>query len=543
MKKSRLVIFTIVVLSIFTGVCDSKPITDINAKVAQLDIDRATVDDVIRIFGEPEKYFWGRETFTKDKLPRGYIAGYPNKFSVVIVAGRVSELRFESAKTGYLFLDKIHVGSSLDEVLEVIGKSKETVVGASRRELTKDGVLYKDIDNRKGFCYYSRPDQGARFFFGNYKVSAIYVTRSRSGSSDIRSKSSGGSFRTVQPIESVKAFDDVRYKDLSKLDLSGKTDIIATLTFNSKTVWPAEIKMWVDSNPNAIMTDAMNPGLGICKLHEQGITGKGINVAIIDQPMYLDHPEFVGKIAAYHDVGCGGSESSMHGPAVASLLVGTNCGTAPEARVYYVAAPSWTKDAAYYAEALDWIIEQSNGLPASEKIRVVSVSAAPSGQGSPFEKHNIMWDRACSRAKAAGILVLDCTSHQGIVGACWYDANDPENVSKCTPGFPGQGKWIRPENILAPSSTRTTAEEYDKGDFSYQYCGRGGLSWAIPYCAGVLALGWQVNPELSSEQMSELLFKSAYVKETGEKIINPSEFIRLVRKINNKKGLGKKPNP
>lgn len=40
-----------------------------------------------------------------------------------------------------------------------------------------------------------------------------------------------------------------------------------------------------------------------------------------------------------------------------------------------------------------------------------------------------------------------------------------------------------------PSVRRTQAEEYNKGDCSYQYTGRGGMSWTVPVLAGVLALG------------------------------------------------------
>jgi len=317
---------------------------------------------------------------------------------------------------------------------------------------------------------------------------------------------------------------------MSKLNFSKKKGLASTLTFNQKTVWPEQAKLPAICDPDRLLKEGINPGLGIRELHKQGITGKGINVAIIDQPMYLDHPEFAGKIVAYHDVGCG-SESSMHGPAVASLLVGTNCGTAPGARVYYAAAPSWKKDSAYYAKALSWIIKQNKNLPASEKIRVVSVSAAPSGTGSPFDKHNEMWDEACDRAEADGIIVLDCTRHHGFIGPCWYDSGTPESVTRCKPGFPGRaGFRQRATTILVPSSPRTTAEEYDKGEFGYQYCGRGGLSWSIPYCAGVLAMGWQVNPDLPPEQMRELLFKSAYVHKSGAKIINPKKFIKLVKK-------------
>jgi subtilisin family serine protease len=151
--------------------------------------------------------------------------------------------------------------------------------------------------------------------------------------------------------------------------------------------------MPADFRPDDLFKSAMNPGLGVRRLHARGITGKGVNVGIIDQPLFQDHPEFAGKIAAYHDVGCNTEESSMHGPAVASLLVGTQCGTAPGARLYHVAAPSWTGDTAYQAKALDWLVEQSKALPAGQKIRVVSISAAPSGR-PPFRLK--MWDEPAS---------------------------------------------------------------------------------------------------------------------------------------------------
>jgi len=527
MENVTFAVLVSVIVLIFVSSAISQPESDINARVAQLDIDKATLDDVIRIFGEPEKYVWGGKTFTKDNLPSTYIAAYPDNFSAVISGGKVNELRFEGQGSGYVFKGKLQVGSSLDEVLEVLGQPTETVVGQPVG--WEDAVLYKDINGRKGHCYYSRKEQGIRIFFMNYKITALYVTSTTGGSSVKKVRPvKRGSFQTIRPIQSVKEFDDVRWKDMSKLDLADRKGLVATLTFNQKTIWPSPEKMPVGADPNRVLTAGMNPGLGVRDLHHQGITGRGVNVAIIDQPVYLDHPEFAGKIAAYHDVGCG-SESSMHGPAVTSLLVGDKCGTAPDARVYYVAAPSWTKDSAYKAKALDWIVEQNKALSASEKIRVVSVSAAPSGPGSPFEKNQQMWDQACDRAEAAGIIVLDCTAHRGFIGKCWYNARVPDSVSACRPGDPRYG-YHTTDRLLVPSAPRTTAEEYDKGDCSYQYCGTGGLSWTIPYCAGVLALGWQIRPDLTPDQMRELLFESAYTKKDGAKIINPRKFIHLVQK-------------
>lgn len=344
---------------------------------------------------------------------------------------------------------------------------------------------------------------------------------------------------TAASLNELKEYDDVRtvimggreviQKDIRRMDLTKAEDILPTLWFNKDTKWPDKSKMPAAADPEAILNNAMNPGLGVRELHAQGITGKGIHVAIIDQPLYDDHPEFKGKIAAYKDFDCK-SESSMHGPAVASLLVGENIGTAPDARIYYAATPTWNADAAYQAQALEWIIEENRKLHKNDKIRVVSISAAPSGPGSPFTKNNEKWDAAVEQAEKEGILILDCTQNHGVIGPAYFsDVKNMENVSKCLPGFPGLGGGnLDGEKVMVPISPRTTAEEYTRGNVGYQYTGRGGLSWAIPYCAGVLAMGWQVNPELTSNEMMDLLFKSA-CKNNGALIINPREFIKLIQ--------------
>ncbi len=150
---------------------------DIHAKVAQLNIDTAKLDDVIRIFGEPIEYIWGRKIINKAKIPTDrYCIKYPYDVHIFMLWDSIVELRFESPAAGYVFRDKIRVGSSLDEVLEVVGQPAKTVKGGRIRWV--DNVLYKDIKGKKGYCYYHRPDQNVRFFFLNYKVKALYITRS-----------------------------------------------------------------------------------------------------------------------------------------------------------------------------------------------------------------------------------------------------------------------------------------------------------------------------------------------------------------------------
>jgi subtilisin family serine protease len=334
-------------------------------------------------------------------------------------------------------------------------------------------------------------------------------------------------YRFQQPwnVTTVSAYDDIRWGNLTLIENKLDSAIIPTFWFNQKTTWPQKFS----SIANSVMEKAKNPGLGIRSLHAQGITGKGVTVAIIDQNIFLDHPEFAGKVLKYETFGeAKKAGASMHGPAVLSLLVGTSTGTAPDATVYFAAADSWTQDAKTQADALRWIINENRQLPTDKKIRVVSLSAAPSGPGSPFTKNNSDWDSARIQAEQEGIIVLDCTRDHGKTAACYYKLLSPDSLDGCTLGYSGIVPTIDTNRIYIPTSLRTTAEEYQMGTFEYQYTGRGGLSWSVPYLTGVLALGWQIRPELTGEEMLSLAFSSAYYK-NGGKIINPVAFIDSVQ--------------
>lgn len=333
----------------------------------------------------------------------------------------------------------------------------------------------------------------------------------------------------------VKSYDDIRYlgwlenynKEVYEKNEYNKNDIL-TYTFNQGTILKGS-----EDIQKEIMENGMNPGLGVRKIHQQGITGKGINVAIIDQNLLLNHPEFSGKIAAYYDTGCevDKNSGSMHAPAVTSLLVGDNIGTAPDSKVFFAAVPSWKCDSEYYAKGLYWIIEENKKLPDDNKIRVVSVSAAPSGEDTLFTKNLNMWDEAVLKAQQEGILVLDCRigTKTGIISPAFYDPKYPDDVLKCSGGFPSSIYKVPSFEIGVPASYRTVAEEYVEGSPSYQYTGQGGQSWGIPYAAGVLALGWQINPALENELIIQILFDTCTTSNDGSNIINPPAFIEAIK--------------
>jgi bla regulator protein blaR1 len=143
------------------------------AKLARLNIDTAGRNDIVAIFGEPGQYVWGRDNFTKDNLPQRYCMFYPDRFSIFMMNDKIVELRYEHP--GYFYRDKLQVGSTLEDVIAVVGEPTETVQG--KKNEFKDGVLYKNTDGRAGSAYYALRDQHVRFFFQDDKVTALYMTR------------------------------------------------------------------------------------------------------------------------------------------------------------------------------------------------------------------------------------------------------------------------------------------------------------------------------------------------------------------------------
>lgn len=301
-----------------------------------------------------------------------------------------------------------------------------------------------------------------------------------------------------------------------------------TYWFNQNTVFEGNEELAAE-----ILETGKSPGLHVSKLHAQGITGENVTVAIIDQPLLLDHPEYAGKIEKYHTIGLTEKDrpSSMHGPAVTSLLAGDTIGTAPGVKLYYVAIKAWDRSAPEMgAQALDWLIGQNEALPETEKIRAVSVSADFTNT-EYFSGHSA-WDEAVKRAQAADILVLDCRREYDtcVFWPSFFDPNSRDDITRCKIGTPDGDFLDCPSQALGtPVGYRTTAEVYYENEYSYSYDAIGGHSWAIPYGTGILALGWQVNPSLTGQELIELMHQTAYQNASGDQFIDPSAFINSVQ--------------
>jgi subtilisin family serine protease len=309
---------------------------------------------------------------------------------------------------------------------------------------------------------------------------------------------------------------DLRSTDLSELDLSQSRDDLMYAIFDSKTTWPEN--MPADFDWQAIMETGKNPGLGVRSLHERGITGKGVGIAIIDQPLLVEHQEYATQLRLYEEINIQpGTESQMHGPAVASIAVGKTVGVAPGADLYYIA--SWAFDNSgdnftYKAQAIRRIIEINTQLPSDRKIRVISISV---GWQKDQTGYNEITD-AVNEAKAAGIFVIS-SSIEKIYGLKFHGLGrnplaNPDDVSSYLPGSWWAkdfyaGKYGEPR-LLVPMDSRTTASP--NGNEDYVFYREGGWSWSIPYLAGMYALAAQVDPAITPDKFWKLAM------ETGQTI-------------------------
>ena len=63
---------------------------------------------------------------------------------------------------------------------------------------------------------------------------------------------------------------------MKDLILTGQADALKRLNFDTTTVWPASDKLPSGFDPQKLLREGRNPGLGLHDLHEKGIDGKGI---------------------------------------------------------------------------------------------------------------------------------------------------------------------------------------------------------------------------------------------------------------------------
>jgi subtilisin family serine protease len=366
--------------------------------------------------------------------------------------------------------------------------------------------------------------------------------------SDMFNNSRPTAIPTFDPAKYDPFGIDFRMADLRALDFSADAKAIELSDFDSKTTWPEAAKLPPNVDPQQILEQAKDPGLNIRQLHAQGITGKGIGIAIIDQTLLVDHQEYVDQLQYYFESGPANEyPSSMHGPAVASIAVGKTVGVAPDADLYFIASQTCgesldiaTYDFSCLAKDVLKIVEVNQSLPKDRKIRVLSMSIGWSPQNPGYDAITA----AVKKAREDGIFVISSSisdvyglNFSGLGRTFMADPNDPHSY---LPGSFWAQRFYNvslnlQDTLLVPMDARATASPTGISD--YAYYGSGGWSWSIPYLAGMYALACQVKPNITPEEFWATALKTGdtiEVEHDGSKyslgvILNPEKLITEIQ--------------
>ncbi len=501
-------------------------------------------DDVLKKLGKPTDVFWGGAKYTLDNLPKRYYMLFGNDLSFFIDDDSVKGITV--CGPPYKFANGLGVGISQDQIKQAFGNVQLDEQGS---------LVYKEKGLGFGF---SKEDGTANQISVIPKV--IMLSAQPPGpitfpKIDRRPKPYRWAWGEMislpkyDPNSDNPSQADLRGRDLSMLDLRNSIENLMYADFDDRTVWPAN-----DMTPNGfnwqkLMELGKNPGLGVRTLHDRGITGKGVGVAIIDQPLLTEHQEYADRLRLYEENNIRDRDAaSMHGAVVASIAVGKTVGVVPDADLYYIATRDMSRDGdrqynfVFSAQAIQRILEINRQLPAGRKIRVVSMSIG----WSPSQKGYDEITTACEEAKAEGIFIVSRCIDQvygfQFQGLGRQPLADPDLFESYEPGL----WWARdfyesapseePDHLLVPMDSRTTAS-FTGGD-EYAFYRQGRASSCPPYIAGVYALAAQVKPEITPEKFWDLAVKTGRTIELeheGEKrpfgpIIDPVALIGTLQK-------------
>jgi hypothetical protein len=171
------------------------------ANVAQVDINRAKREDILRIFGKPVGYIHANKMVADpndNELSGAYTMSYPGGFQVHVDRAQVQEMRFLAglvAAPNYTYRGRLQIGASTDDAIAVMGQPDK--MGQATREqivLTflnpqsyieggkppfEDGVLYGDADEPDGLSFYARQKEGVKVLMQSGRVVNMFLTRTQ----------------------------------------------------------------------------------------------------------------------------------------------------------------------------------------------------------------------------------------------------------------------------------------------------------------------------------------------------------------------------
>ncbi len=283
---------------------------------------------------------------------------------------------------------------------------------------------------------------------------------------------------------------------------------------------PEVVRIYEDVPVRAFLDTAL-PHVGVPLLWDNGLTGEGVAIAIVDTGLDAEHPDFAGRVADMADFsGEGLGDAHGHGTHCAGIAAGSGVasggryrGVAPKATLYSakVLRANGEGMMSDVIAGVEWAVEKG--------VQVISLSLGSTG---PSDGRDPL-SETCDAAVERGINVVVAAGNDGpaprtigspgasrlalTIGAC----DDQDRVASFSSRGPTADGRQKPDlvvpgvDIIAPRA-KGTAMGRVVDDY---YTSAQGTSMATPLAAGVVALLLQAYPSLTPQEIRDRLLSSA----------------------------------
>ncbi len=281
--------------------------------------------------------------------------------------------------------------------------------------------------------------------------------------------------------------------------------------------------------------------------YEWGLTGAGVNIAVLDSGIDRAHPDLANHVVGQHcftnqacppqnaDEGESAQDAYGHGTRVAGIITGEGAasprGIAPDAGIVAVRVMDqngrgWTSDV---VAGIMWVVDHHLSL----NVRAINLSLGGgqyAGICDEADANTQLLAGAIQAARQAGIAVFVAAGNQAranemMMPACisgataigsTYDADiggyqweycaDNQTARDQIGCFSNSSPAL---DLLAPGAWIETTS------LGGGQVGDAGTSMSTPHVAAVAALMWQANPDLTAEEIVRML------QETGVPLTDP----------------------
>ena len=267
-------------------------------------------------------------------------------------------------------------------------------------------------------------------------------------------------------------------------------------------------------------------------IHDQGITGKGVTIAVLDGAVNPNIPELKG--ANIQDrtpcVMTSAAENAAHGTTVAQILVSPEFGVAPGATLYTYTIPLYGDSPGSNCTISGWTGEAVNDTPLlieqaiNDGADIITISS----RFGDTESIDLRW--AMARALAEGVIVVAAMGNE--------TTENPTDTLALWRGICGIGATTRYNSLTEYTNWGNGLLTTALGTVVTRDVSTGrveeaeGTSFATPIIAGFLALGWEhFDEDVSADQMLQALAVtgrsgSEWNKLTGYGPADPIAFLR-----------------